>query len=55
VKIAKFIFLVGAIVLFGLGLYQWLWANLVDYAALYMALAAIGYGVYLHITKSDRK
>lgn len=53
-KYLKFVFLIGAILLFFLGLYLWLWMDRVDFAALYIALASIGYTVYLHITKSDR-
>jgi hypothetical protein len=53
-KYFKFVFLFGAIGLFFLGLYLWLWLSRVDFAALYIALAAIGYAVYLNITKSDR-
>jgi hypothetical protein len=53
-KYFKFSFLLGAIVLFLLGLYQWLWLSRIDFAALYIALAAVGYAVYLHVTKLDR-
>jgi hypothetical protein len=53
-KYFKFVFLLGAIALFFLGLYQWLWLTRIDFAALYVALAAVGYGVYLHVIKSDR-
>ena len=53
-KYLKLVFLIGAILLFFLGMYLWLWMDRVDFAALYIALASIGYTVYLHITKSDR-
>jgi uncharacterized membrane protein YiaA len=53
-KAVKYLFLVGAIVIFLLGLYNWLWSAKIDYAAMYFALSAIGYAVYLHISKEDR-
>ncbi len=53
-KFVKYVFLIGAIAVFLLGLVNWLWKASIDYAAMYFALSAIGYAVYLHITKQDR-
>jgi hypothetical protein len=53
-KYLRFLFLLGAIILFFFGLYNWLWLDQIAYAALFVALASIGYSVYLHMTKSDR-
>ena len=53
-KYLQYLFLIGAIILFFIGLYNWLWLNQIASAALFVALASIGYSVYLHMTKSDR-
>jgi hypothetical protein len=54
-KIFKYVVLLAAIVLFGFGLYYWLWQNQIDAAALFVAFASMAYSLYLHIAKSDRK
>jgi hypothetical protein len=53
-KYINYIFLLGAIVLFFVGLYFWLAKAQIDYAAFFFALAAIGHSTYLHATKSDK-
>ena len=54
-KYAKYIFLLGAIALFFVGLYYWLAQGKMDLAAFFMALSSISYSVYLHATKADRE
>jgi hypothetical protein len=53
-KIFSYVILVATITLFFFGLYYWLAIWQMDYAAFFMALSAIGYGLYLHITKANK-
>lgn len=53
-KYLNYGFLLGAIVFVFIGLYYWLGMHQMDYAAFFLALAAIGHSVYLHATKSDK-
>ena len=53
-KYINYVFLLGAIVLFFIGLYFWLVKAQIDYAAFFIALAAIGHSTYLHATKLDK-
>ncbi len=53
-KNIKWLFMIGAVVLFFFGLYRWLWVSQIDYAAFFFALASISYSVYLHSSKEDR-
>ena len=46
--------LVGSIVLGFVGLYFWLAKGQIDYAAFFLALAAMGHSTYLHSAKSDK-
>ena len=46
--------LVGAIGLTFVGLYFWLAKGQIDYAAFWLALAAMSHSTYLHSTKSDK-
>ena len=50
----NYFFLLGAIVLFFVGLYFWLAKTQIDYAALYFALAAVGQSTYLHAIKANK-
>ncbi len=53
-KYINYVFLLGSIILFFIGLYYWLAKGQIDYAAFFFALAAVGHSTYLHSTKSDR-
>jgi hypothetical protein len=53
-KYINSVFLLGAIILAGFGLYYWLAKGQIDYAAFFLALAAMGHATYLHATKADK-
>ena len=53
-KIVNYGFLLGAIVLFFIGLYYWLAKSQIDYAAFFFSLAAVGQGAYLMSTKAEK-
>lgn len=53
-KIINYLILIGAIVLFFIGLYYWLAKSQFDMAAFFFSLAAIGESTYLMSTKSDK-
>ena len=53
-KYINYMFLIGAIILFFIGLYYWLAKSQFDMAAFYFSLAAVGQGTYLMATKSDK-
>lgn len=53
-KIVNYGFLVGAIVLFFVGLYYWLAKSQIDSAAFFFSLAAVGQGAYLMSTKAEK-
>jgi len=53
-KYINYTFLLGAVVLFFIGLYFWLGEAQLDRAAFFFALAAVGHSTYLHAAKSDR-
>jgi len=53
-KYINYVFLLGAIALFFIGLYFWLGKAQINYAALFFSLAAIGHSTYLHATKLDK-
>jgi hypothetical protein len=53
-KSINYIFLAGSIVFVFIGLYYWLAKGQIDYAAFFLALAAIGHSTFLHASKSDR-
>jgi hypothetical protein len=53
-KYINYGFIFGSIILFFVGLYFWLAKGQIDYAALYLALAAGSQGAYLLATKVDK-
>jgi hypothetical protein len=53
-KIINYLFLVGAVVLFFVGLYFLLAKSQFDMAAFFFSLAAVGQSTYLMATKSDK-
>ena len=53
-KIVNYLLLLAALILFLFGLYTWLVAAHIDYAALYIALASTVYTVYLHSIKANK-
>jgi hypothetical protein len=53
-KIINYLFLVGAVVLFFVGLYFWLAKSQFDMAAFFFSLAAVGQSTFLMATKSDK-
>ena len=53
-KYINYGFLLAAIVLTFAGLYFWLAKGQIDYAAFWLALAAMAHSTYLHATKSDK-
>jgi hypothetical protein len=53
-KYINYVFLLGAIVLTGFGIFYWLAEGRIEYAAFFLALAAMGHSTYLHATKADK-
>lgn len=53
-KLINYVFLVGVVILFFVGLFFWLNKGQLDVAAFYFALAAISQSTYLMATKADK-
>ena len=53
-KYINYGFLLGSIILAFIGLYYWLSVSQIEYAAFFLALAAMGHSVYVHSTKADK-